>query len=163
MAGILSANTARTLNQKLKRQNRRIVLAGGCFDILHPGHVVFLEKAKKAGDILIVLLESDQTVRALKGSNRPIHSQKDRAKVLSALRAVDYVILLPVMKSNQAYDQLISQIKPDIIAAIIKDSNIAYYQRAAKAVRAQLKLVRRLGNHSTSSLASSIAVQYQDL
>ena len=64
----------------------KIVLVGGCFDILHLGHVVFLEKAKKEGDVLVVLLESDEKVRFLKGKGRPVHTQSERAEILSALK-----------------------------------------------------------------------------
>ena len=76
------------------------VLAGGCFDVLHPGHIVFLEKAKKAGDYLVVLLESDKKIRKLKGKGRPVHSQKERAEILSALKSVDSVVCLPYMEND---------------------------------------------------------------
>ncbi|MBI2338716.1 adenylyltransferase/cytidyltransferase family protein [Candidatus Daviesbacteria bacterium] len=137
----------------LKKQDKTIVLAGGCFDVLHPGHVVFLEKAKKAGDILIVILESDEKVKKLKGANRPIHTQKERAKVLSALKAVDYVVMLPFMELESSYDELIQKIKPDIIAVTRGQANIAYHKRAAAATQADLKYVtEKVGNHSTSTI-----------
>ena len=63
----------------------RIVLAGGCFDLLHIGHIIFIEEANKHGDCLILMLESDETITKNKGNNRPINSQEDRAKILSAL------------------------------------------------------------------------------
>lgn len=136
----------------LKKQNKKIVLAGGCFDVLHPGHVVFLEKAKKEGDILVVLLESDEKVRQLKGISRPVHSQKERAKVLSALRSVDCVVMLPFMKKSLDYDELIGKIKPDVIAATFGENN-ADHQRVARKVGAKLKFVTKIiGNHSTSKI-----------
>lgn len=139
-----------------KREGRKIVLAGGCFDVLHPGHVIFLEKAKKTGDILIVLLESDQKVSELKGINRPIHSQRERAGVLSALRAIDYVVMLPFMKNDKEYDKLIARIKPDIIAATRGDVKAHHYQRSAKLVGARLKYVTRIiGDYSTSRILSN--------
>ncbi len=129
------------------------VLVGGCFDILHPGHVIFLEKAKAAGDKLIVLLESDQKVRQLKGVNRPVHNQKERAKVLSALRFVDSVICLPFMENESDYDKLILKIKPDIIAATKGYLNIKNYRRTANLVGAKLKYVTRVvGNHSSTRI-----------
>ncbi len=135
------------------KKGKITVLVGGCFDILHPGHVIFLEKAKKAGDILIVLLESDEKVRQLKGSNRPVHTQRQRAKVLSALRFVDSVISLPFMDSESQYDKLILKIKPDIIAVTKGYANINYYKRTAKAVGARLKFVTNIiGNHSSTRI-----------
>ena len=153
MAEIISINKVVIVSNSLKKQGKSVVLVGGCFDILHPGHVIFLEKAKKTGDILIVLLESDEKVRILKGVNRPIYNQKDRAKVLSALRAVDYVVMLPFMKKDREYDELITSIKPDVIAVTSKDKNLIHHQRAAKLAGAQLKQVTKvIGNYSTSSL-----------
>lgn len=132
---------------------KKIVLVGGCFDILHPGHIIFLEKAKKAGDFLVVLLESDEKVKQLKGGDRPIHSQKDRTIILKALRFVDQVVKLPYMKDDQEYDQLIRKIKPDIIATTYGDQNIHHYQRSAKRVGAKLKfVVRFIKGHSTTRI-----------
>lgn len=137
----------------IKKKGKVVVLAGGCFDILHPGHVIFLEKAKKVGNILVVLLESDQKVKELKGVNRPVHTQQERAQVLSALRAVDRVVMLPYMKFEAEYDELIAKIKPDVIAATSKDTNNPYYQRSAKLVGAKIKVVTKIiGNYSTTRL-----------
>ncbi len=161
MAEIIPVSRIDGLGDKLSKQgNKVIVLVGGCFDILHPGHVIFLEKAKKAGDILIVLLESDAKVRVLKGIKRPIHNQRQRAKVLSALRSVDYIVMLPYFKKDLEYDRLILRIKPNIIAATAKIKNIRYYRRAARLVGANLKFVTKtIGGHSTSSLIDMVAVQ----
>ena len=138
-------------SKNFKKQNKTIVLVGGCFDILHPGHVTFLEKAKKVGDCLFVLLESDQKVRRLKGVNRPVHTQSERAKVLSALCAVDHIVMLPYMELDKEYDELVGKIGPDIIAATFKDVNISKHRRAAKKVGAKLKFVTKMiSDHSTS-------------
>ena len=77
----------------LRQKNKKIVFTNGCFDLLHLGHVRLLEKAKKLGDILVVGLNSDRSVRRLKGDSRPFFKEKDRASVLAALEAVDYVTL----------------------------------------------------------------------
>ena len=131
----------------------KIVLVGGCFDILHPGHIIFLQKAKKEGDILLVLLESDEKKRRLKGQGRPVHTQKERAKVLSALRVVDYIILLPYLENDSQYDRLVGKIKPDVIAATFGDVNISHYQRAAKLTGAKLKFVtKKISNYSSSRI-----------
>lgn len=131
------------------------VLAGGCFDVLHPGHVIFLEKAKKRGDRLIVLLESDQKVKILKGDNRPVHTQKERAKILSALTAVDQVISLPFMDNEAQYDRLIAKIKPDIIAVTDGYDNVKHHQRVADKIGAKLKYVTKvIGNYSSTGILS---------
>lgn len=136
---------------------KAIVLAGGCFDVLHPGHVIFLEKAKRAGDRLIVLLESDEKIKKIKGVNRPVHNQQERALVLKALKFVDEVILLPYMATKKEYDDLIQKIKPDIIAVTFEDPQIHHKIRSAKLVGAKLKYVTRLtGNHSTTKVLTSL-------
>lgn len=139
--------------KNLKDKGKKIVLAGGCFDILHPGHVTFLEKAKKAGDCLMILLESDQRVKELKGANRPIHTQKERAKVLSALRFVDYIVMLPYMKGDTEYDELIGRIGPDVIAITKGYANVYHHERAAKKTGAKLRPVTKtIGSYSTSRI-----------
>lgn len=152
---IILANQVSRLSKVLKKQGKKIVVVGGCFDILHPGHIIFLEQAKRAGDSLLVLLESDARVRRLKGIGRPVHNQKQRALVLSALKTVDHIIMLPDMKRNEDYDQLITLIAPDVIAATAGDENNAYRKRAAKLAGAIFKIVTKIiGNHSTSALLS---------
>lgn len=134
-------------------KKRKIVLVGGCFDVLHPGHVIFLEKAKKAGDRLVVMLESDKKVKILKGANRPVHTQKSRAKVLSALKSVDQVVRLPFMENEAQYDRLIAKIKPDIIATTKGHASVSHHQRSAKLVGAKLKFVTNIiGGYSTSRI-----------
>lgn len=153
MGIIIPLKKLSSLSQSLKKGRKAIVLAGGCFDILHPGHVIFLEKAKKAGDILIVLLESDQKIRNLKGDKRPVHNQIERAIVLKALQSVDYIIPISFIETERDYDQLISRIKPDIIAATYKDSNAKHHLRVAKLIGAKLKYVTKMiGKHSTTAI-----------
>ena len=100
----------------------KVVLVGGCFDILHYGHIYFLKKAKKLGDILIIALESDENAKKLKGPKRPIHTQKQRQKMLESLRFVDKVIALPPMKSDTDYERLVHRVNPDIIAITYGDT-----------------------------------------
>lgn len=116
MSKILSVSEAIKISAKIRKEGKAIVLAGGCFDILHIGHITFLEKAKAAGDSLLILLEPDESIKKLKGENRPINNQEDRAKILAALESVDYVILLPANLKDMDYDNMIIQIKPAIIA-----------------------------------------------
>lgn len=137
----------------MRSPGKSIVLVGGCFDILHPGHIIFLKKARKAGDELIVLLESDEKVKQIKGIKRPVHSQKMRALMLKSLKFVDRVILLPFMETEMEYDALIRNIKPDIIAATYGDPANKHKKRAARLAGAKLEYVTKMiGNHSTSRI-----------
>lgn len=95
---------------KLRQEGKTIVTTNGCFDILHVGHVRYLEETKKFGDILIVALNSDASVRRLKGEGRPINNENDRAEVLNALKSVDYVVLF----DEDSPMQLLAEIKPDV-------------------------------------------------
>jgi len=100
----------KTLN-RLKAKKKTVVFTNGCFDVLHVGHIEYLSKAKSLGDILIIGLNSDKSVRKLKGEKRPVVSQKNRAKVLSALSVVDFVVIF----NDLTPIDLIKTIKPDVL------------------------------------------------
>ena len=95
-----------------RRRGARIVLANGCFDVLHVGHVRYLEAAKSLGDLLIVGINSDEQTRRLKGKGRPLLPQNQRAEIISALEAVDFVTIF----EEPTVEQLLRAIKPDIHA-----------------------------------------------
>ncbi len=95
--------------KELREAGRKIVTTNGSFDILHIGHVRYLEEAKKTADILIILLNSDSSVRALKGPKRPVIPEKERAEMIASLECVDYVTIFGEEKPLN----LLSQIKPD--------------------------------------------------
>lgn len=97
--------------RELKGQNKKIVFTNGCFDILHAGHVQYLQEARDLGDILIVGLNSDSSVNRLKGDNRPINNEQDRVIVLSALTSVSYVL---IFQEDTPYN-IIKKIKPDML------------------------------------------------
>ena len=99
------------LKELKKRKGRKIVFTNGCFDILHAGHVRYLKKAKSLGDMLVLGLNSDSSVRNIKGKGRPIVNQKDRAEVVSSLSPVDYVVIF----NEPTPIKLIEAIKPDIL------------------------------------------------
>lgn len=96
--------------KKLKSENKKIVFTNGCFDILHAGHVRYLKESKKFGDILIVGLNSDVSVKKIKGESRPINPEMDRAEVLAGLEAVSYIVLFDEISPVK----LLEEIKPDI-------------------------------------------------
>lgn len=139
--------------RKTHEDNKKIVLVGGCFDILHVGHVDFLSRAKEFGDVLVVLLESNATLTKLKGIDRPIHRLEDRARILASLEVVDFVVLLPPMENDKAYDDVIFRIKPVIIATTIGDTQRIHKLRQADYVGAQLIDIVKITNQSTSKVA----------
>ena len=106
---LVNKSDAAQFCENLRRDNK-IVFTNGCFDIIHAGHVRYLTAAKNFGDVLIVGLNSDNSVRKLKGALRPINNQADRAEVLLALKPVDYVIIFDELTA----ENLIAQVKPDI-------------------------------------------------
>ena len=96
----------------LKKQEKKIILANGCFDILHVGHIRYLTGAKNLGDVLIVALNSDESTRALKGNGRPITTEQERIEIISDLECVDYVTLF----SELNMDNVLLRLKPDVHA-----------------------------------------------
>lgn len=96
----------------LKRGGKRIVFTNGCFDILHAGHVRYLAAAKKLGDILVLGLNTDESVRHLKGPTRPVNSEQDRAEVVGALASVDFVVLF----GEQTAEAVLRKVQPDVYA-----------------------------------------------
>lgn len=97
--------------QEAKSINKKIVFTNGCFDIIHSGHCQYLSEAKKLGDILVVGLNSDSSVKKLKGEERPINSFFDRAAVLSSLKSVDYVCIF----EEETPIRLITALRPDVL------------------------------------------------
>lgn len=95
---------------KLKKEGKKVVFTNGCFDILHIGHVKYLEEAKKLGDMLIVGVNSNESVRLLKGKRRPIMPEEERAEIVAALKCVDYTVIF--YETNP--ENLIAKFKPDI-------------------------------------------------
>jgi rfaE bifunctional protein nucleotidyltransferase chain/domain len=107
--------TLNALLRKLKQaraQGKRLVFTNGCFDVLHKGHTTYLQKAKKLGDVLVVGINGDASVRRLKGADRPLNRQKDRAHVLSALACVDHVVIF----HEDTPLKLIRAIRPQVLA-----------------------------------------------
>ena len=129
---ILSLEALTAKREEHHGRSERIVLANGCFDLLHVGHVRYLEAARREGDVLIVAVNSDASTRAMKGEGRPILPAADRAELVAALRAVDYVVIF----DEPNVEGVLSSLRPDVHA---KGTDYA-----AETVP-ERKLARRLG------------------
>ncbi|MDD2679695.1 MAG: D-glycero-beta-D-manno-heptose 1-phosphate adenylyltransferase [Candidatus Omnitrophica bacterium] len=108
---IKTLNTLKRLVKKLKQQGKKVVFTNGCFDILHYGHAKYLQDARKEGDMLVVGVNSDSSIRKIKGKARPIVDEKNRLKLLAALASIDYLVLF----KEPTPLKLIQEIKPDIL------------------------------------------------
>jgi rfaE bifunctional protein nucleotidyltransferase chain/domain len=158
MSKIITVEKAIKLSGKLRKEGKVIVLTGGCFDVLHLGHIKFIEAAKKKGDLLFVFVESDEKVRELKGKNRPINNQAERAEVLAAIQFVDYVIKIPFFEENSSYDKLITKLHPSIIAITKESAALKHAQRQAQGINAQVvEVIGLINDKSTSKIAKIIA------
>ena len=146
---IKTLNEIAVLSEELRARGKKIVFTNGCFDLLHAGHVRYLETAKSFGDVLIVGLNSDQSVSTLKGKNRPINMQMDRAYLLAALEVVDYVV---IFDEDTPYN-LIKAIKP---ITLVKGGDYKDKEIAGQDIVDELKLVKFVDEKSTSQTIKKI-------
>lgn len=133
------------------------VLVGGCFDVLHYGHVKFLQAAKALGGFLSIALEADEKIIHNK-HRRPIHTQLQRAEILAHLRSVDEIILLPVMYCYEDYLAVVQHLKPQFLAVTAGDPQFNNKQKQAEAVAAQLVVV----TDPISTFSSSHVIKEKD-
>lgn len=110
MGELIKRENIRAVVKRLQEEGKTVVTTNGCFDILHVGHVRYLQKTKSFADYSVVLLNSDKSVKSIKGENRPIYSEDDRAEILCALSCVDYVVLF----DEDSPGALLGEIKPDV-------------------------------------------------
>jgi D-beta-D-heptose 7-phosphate kinase/D-beta-D-heptose 1-phosphate adenosyltransferase len=137
------------LSAELKKRGKKVVFTNGCFDILHVGHVKYLEEAKSYGDVLILGLNSDESVRRLKGETRPVNTEDDRAYILASLEAVDYVV--------KFYDDtpytLIKAVEPHIL---VKGGDYAGKEVVGQDIANELRLVEFVDGKSTTKIIERI-------
>ena len=153
---LLSVDEVRAERDKLVAAGKRLVFTNGCFDILHRGHVTYLSFARNQGDALVVGLNTDASVRANKGANRPIHSELDRAFVLGSLRAVDFVVLF----GEKEPKDIIARILPQVL---VKGSDWAHYVSGRDIVEAnggKVVLAELVAGKSTTSTIERILQAY---
>ncbi len=139
------------ISEKLRAQGKRLVVTNGCFDLLHLGHVRYLEAARKLGDALAVGVNGDASVCALKGDGRPLNNENDRAHVLAALRTVDYVAVFPEVRATQ----FLEQVRPAIYVkgGDYKPETLHVEERTAlEKIGAEIQIIPFEPGYSTSSL-----------
>lgn len=146
---IKSRKEINNLSAELKSRGKKVVFTNGCFDILHAGHIRYLETAKSFGDILILGLNSDRSVSALKGKNRPINTQLDRAYIVAAFEAVDYVV---IFDEDTPYD-LIKVVKPHIL---VKGGDYEGKSVVGQDIVDELKIVQFVAGKSTTKIIHKI-------
>ena len=146
------------IRQALKRQRKKVVFTNGCFDLLHRGHVECLRKAKSYGDVLIVGLNSDSSVRKIKGDKRPILPQGDRAEILASLEMVDYVVIF----SQETPLDLITSLVPDVLAKggdYRKDEIVG--TEIVESAGGRVVRIRHVPGRSTKGIIGKITRRYQ--
>jgi rfaE bifunctional protein nucleotidyltransferase chain/domain len=157
MKTVLSREEIINVTGKLKSEGKKIVFTNGCFDIIHAGHVDYLNKSKELGDVLVVGLNSDSSVRRIKGEKRPIVNQQERAFVISNLKAVDYVTFF----EEDTPAELISDIIPDIL---VKGADWSINNIVGKDVvlshGGEVKTISFVNDQSTSNIISLILDKY---
>jgi rfaE bifunctional protein nucleotidyltransferase chain/domain len=155
MAMILSPGNLAAFAESVRRQRTRLVLTNGCFDLLHIGHVRYLQQARSLGDFLLVAVNSDASTRALKGIERPINSQEDRAEVLAAIRCVDCVTIFDALRATQ----VIRKVCPVLYVKggdYTLDTLDQEETTALIEVGAEIRFTPRIFGYSTTSLISRL-------
>jgi len=152
-----SLSELKAIRLKLKASNKKVVFTNGVFDLIHSGHVDYLSKAKKLGDVLIVGLNSDDSVKRIKGDKRPILKQEERALILSNFKPVDYVVLF----DEDTPEKLISEIIPDIL---VKGADWAVEKIVGKEVveknGGKVMNIEFVNDQSTSKIIDLIVKRY---
>ena len=150
---LIDRNDTASFCDELRLSGKKIVFTNGCFDIIHAGHVRYLSTAKNFGDVLIVGLNTDESVRRLKGNSRPINNQDDRAEVLLGLKAVDHVIFF----GEATAENLIAEVKPNVY---VKggDYTLATLPEAQIVQRygGRVELVNLVAGRSTTNIVAKI-------
>ncbi len=149
----LSPEAAAALAARLRAEGRRIVLANGCFDLLHVGHVRYLTAARALGDVLFVAINSDAAVRRLKGPGRPLMPAAERVEVLGALRPVDHVVVF----DEDTADRLIALLRPDVHAKGTDYTEASVPEAASvRAVGGRVAIVGDPKEHATRDVIARI-------
>lgn len=148
---ILGPDRLAAIADSLRAQGRKLVLTNGCFDLLHVGHVRYLQAARALGDALAVAINGDDSVRVLKGEGRPLSTAGDRAEIVAALECVDYVVVFPEVRVTR----LIEKVRPSVYVkgGDYTSATLHPDERAAlEKIGAEIQIVPFEPGHSTSAL-----------
>ncbi len=150
-SNVISVEELARVSEELRGAGKRLVATNGCFDLIHLGHVRYLEAARKLGDALAVGVNGDASVRVLKGEGRPLNNEQDRAQVLAALRAVDYVTVFPEVRATE----FLQRVRPAVYVkgGDYKPETLNAEERAAlEKIGAEIRIIPFEPGYSTSSL-----------
>lgn len=158
MSNIKSRSEIKSIRDQLKKQNKKVVFTNGCFDLIHSGHVDYLVKAKEMGDVLILALNTDSSVKRIKGNNRPILMQDERAFIVSNLKPVDYVTFF----EEDTPAEIINDLIPDIL---VKGADWAIDKivgrQIVEANGGEVKTIEFVNHQSTSNIINIIKERYK--
>ncbi len=144
-----------TIISDLRAAGQRVVFTNGCFDIIHPGHILHLQQARQEGDVLVVALNSDESVRELKGLGRPVFSQRERATMLAALEPVDYIIIFDTLRVTK----IIEAIQPDIYVKggdYTLETLAAEEREALQRCGTEIRLLPEIGGFSSTDIINRV-------
>jgi D-glycero-beta-D-manno-heptose 1-phosphate adenylyltransferase len=155
-ATVIPRKDLAALGERLRREGRRIAFANGCFDLLHVGHVRYLQGAREQGDVLVVGINSDRSVTALKGLGRPVLSAEARCELIAALECVDYVVVFDEPNA----ESVLRDLRPDVHCKGTDYSEETVPEREVmKAMGGVVRIVGDTKNHSTRELLARMAKQ----
>jgi len=159
MSNIKSRKEIKLIREQLKQQNKKVVFTNGCFDLIHSGHVDYLVKAKEMGDVLILALNSDSSIKSIKGDKRPILKQDERAFIVSNLKPVDYVTFF----NEDTPAEIISELVPDVL---VKGADWAIEKIVGREIvevnGGEVKTINFVNDQSTSNIIKIIKERYKD-
>jgi len=159
MKTVCSREEIKSIRNKLKQENKKVVFTNGCFDLIHSGHVDYLVKAKEMGDVLILALNTDESIKKIKGDKRPILKQDERAFIVSNLKPVDYVTFF----DEETPAHIISELIPDIL---VKGADWAIDKivgrETVEANGGAVKTIKFVNDQSTSNIIKIIKERYKD-
>jgi len=153
----MTLDEAVALADRLRAERKRIVLANGCFDLLHVGHIRYLQAARELGDVLFVGINSDAAVSRLKGKGRPLMPAAERAEILMSLRAVDHVVVF----EEDTADRLIASLKPNVHAKGTDWSGVLPEEATVRKIGGRVAFVGDPKDHSTRDMIGLIVERFR--
>lgn len=147
----------KTIIQEAKKQGKKVITTNGCFDVLHVGHLRYLQSTKQLGDMLIVAINSDESVRAIKGEKRPLVPESERAELLAGLECVDYVMIFPELDPKQ----FLVELRPNIhVKGGDYSLDRVIERETVEAIGAELRIIPGADGKSTTNLIEVIIERY---